>query len=41
MEDVNMDVRLRYRGLDNDVSVILNNVGVSTPNTILYQHTLN
>jgi hypothetical protein len=40
-EDVNMDGKVRYNGTDNDRVVILNNVGVNTPNTILSQHTPN
>jgi hypothetical protein len=40
-EDVNMDGKIKYNNLDNDRAVILNNVGVNTPNTILSQHTPN
>jgi hypothetical protein len=41
VEDVNMDGKIRYANTDNDKSVILNNVGVSTPNNLYFQHTPN
>jgi hypothetical protein len=40
-EDVNMDGKVRYNGVDNDRTVIINNVGVNTPNVIINQHTPN
>lgn len=40
-EDLNLDGKILYNGSDNDRVIILNNVGVSNPNSILYQHTPN
>ena len=40
-EDLNMDGKVRYNNTDNDRAIILNNVGASTPNNILSQHTPN
>lgn len=40
-EDVNMDHQIKYNGPDNDRLFILGQVGVSSPNTILRQHTPN
>jgi hypothetical protein len=40
-EDVNLDGKIRYNGMDNDRIVILNSVGISTPNNVIYQHTPN
>jgi hypothetical protein len=40
-EDVNMDGKVRYNNTDNDRAIILNNVGSTTPNKILSQHTPN
>jgi hypothetical protein len=41
LEDVNMDGKIRYNNTDNDRVIILNNVGVNTPNNVLNQHTPN
>ena len=40
-EDINMDGKVRYNNTDNDRVVILNNLGVSTPNNVINQHTSN
>jgi hypothetical protein len=40
-EDVNMDGKVRYNGNDNDRAVLLDNIGVLTPNKVLSQHTPN
>jgi hypothetical protein len=40
-EDLNMDGKVRYNNTSNDRMVIAENVGVSTPNAILNQHTPN
>ncbi len=37
-EDVNMDGKVRYNNTDADRIVIINNIGVNTPNTIITQH---
>jgi hypothetical protein len=40
-EDLNMDGKVRYNNTDNDRLVIINTVGVTTPNAIVNQHTPN
>jgi len=40
-EDLNMDGKVRYNNADNDRVVIINNVGVNTPNKVISQHTPN
>jgi hypothetical protein len=37
-EDVNMDGKVRYNNTDNDRQIIINNIGISTPNKVLHQH---
>jgi len=41
VEDANMDGKIRYNNTDNDRMIIINNIGVSTPNNIINQHTPN
>ncbi|MBK7761850.1 MAG: SprB repeat-containing protein [Bacteroidetes bacterium] len=41
MEDGNMDGKVRYNGIDNDRVLIINNVGISTPNNVIFQQTPN
>jgi hypothetical protein len=41
IEDANMDGKIRYNNTDNDRVLIINNVGVNTPNNIINQHTPN
>ncbi|GBL36283.1 hypothetical protein EMGBS15_18780 [Filimonas sp.] len=40
-EDVNMDGKIRFNNTDNDRAPIIENVGPTTPNAIINQHTPN
>ncbi len=40
-EDLNMDGKIRYNNADMDRGLIIDNVGPTTPNTIINQHTPN